>query len=82
MVTTMWLPTTIYERLPQFFLLLGLLFMASAMYFGFDYEMSYAYFGVGVACCAWSLCIFALRLRNRNDDKTRDLSPQGTSPDT
>ena len=27
----MWIPTPIYERLPQFWLLLGLLFMASAV---------------------------------------------------
>ena len=63
----MWLPTPIYERLPQFWLLLGLLFMSSGTYIGFDYSLSFVYFGVGFACCAGSLGVFSLRLRNRNE---------------
>ena len=47
----MWLPTPIYERIPQFWLLLGLLFMSSGTYLGFDYSLSFVYFGVGFACC-------------------------------
>lgn len=61
----MWIPTSLYERLPQFWLLLGLLFMSSGTYFGFDYPLTKAYFGAGLVCCAWSLWIFAMRLRNR-----------------
>jgi hypothetical protein len=65
----MWLPTPIYERIPQFWLLLGLLFMSSGTYLGFDYQLSFLYFGVGFICCVWSLSIFAMRLRNRKEMK-------------
>lgn len=65
----MWIPTPIYERIPQFWLLLGLLFMSSGTYLGFDYSLSFAYFGVGFACCVWSLWVYALRIRGRREIK-------------
>jgi len=65
----MWLPTPIYERIPQFWLLLGLLFMSSGTYLGFDYSLSFVYFGVGFVCCIWSLWIFSMRLRSRKDQR-------------
>jgi len=61
----MWLPTPIYERIPQFWLLLGLLFMSSGTYLGFDYSLSFLYFGVGFACSIWSLWIFSVRAHAR-----------------
>jgi len=68
----MWLPTPIYERIPQFWLLIGLLFMSSGTYLGFDYSLSFAYFGMGFACCIWSLWVFSMRLRAR---KAPDQDP-------
>ena len=65
MVKAMWIPTPIYERIPQFWLLLGLLFMSTGTYIGFDYKLSFLYFGVGFACSIWSLCIFSMRLKHR-----------------
>ena len=65
----MWLPTPVYERVPQFWLLLGLLFMSSGIYLGFDYSLSFVYFGVGFVCCIWSLWIFSMRLRSRKDQR-------------
>jgi hypothetical protein len=64
----MWLPTPVYERLPQFWLLMGLLFMSGGTYIGFDYTLSFAYFGVGFACVVWSLKVFAMRQRSRQDN--------------
>jgi hypothetical protein len=61
----MWLPTPIYERIPQFWLLLGLLFMSSGTYIGFDYDLSFLYFGVGFACSIWGLWIFSMRAHAR-----------------
>ena len=61
----MWLPTPVYERIPQFWLLLGVLFMSSGTYLGFDYSLSFVYFGVGFGCCVWSLVILAKRKANR-----------------
>lgn len=62
----MWLPTPIYERVPQFWLLLGLLFMSSGVYLGFEYRLSFAYLFVGMLCIAWSFTILVRRSRFRN----------------
>lgn len=69
----MWLPTPIYERLPQFWLLLGLLFMSSGTYLGFDYELSFVYFGVGAICVVWSIAVVVKRSRYRNDSSRRSI---------
>jgi len=61
----MWLPTPVYERIPQFWFLIGLLFMSSGTYIGFDYSLSFIYFGVGFACSIWGLMIFSLRANAR-----------------
>ena len=46
----MWLPTPIYERIPQFWFLLGLLFMSCGTYIDFDYDFAFLYFSVGFLC--------------------------------
>ena len=61
----MWLPLPIYERIPQFWLLLGLLLISSAAYLSFDYAPSFVYFGAGLFCCLNSLRIFTMRLEYR-----------------
>ncbi len=71
----MWLPTPIYERIPQFWLLLGLLFMSSGTYLGFDYALTKLYFGTGFVCLAWSLCIFTMRFKNRKALKEARKNP-------
>lgn len=71
----MWIPTPIYERVPQFWLLLGLLFMSSGTYLGFDYALTKLYFGAGLICCVWSLWIFSMRLRNRKALKEAKRNP-------
>lgn len=72
----MWLPTPIYERVPQFWLLLGILFMSSGTYLGFDYSLSFVYFGVGFICCLWSLWIFSMRLAARREMKDQQRLEQ------
>ena len=76
MVTTMWIPTPIYERIPQFWLLLGLLFMSSGTYLGFEYKLSFLYFGVCFVCCFWSLWIFTMRLKRRGQQRRFEVSPR------
>lgn len=61
----MWLPTPIYERLPHFLLLAGLLFLSTVMYLGVSHPQTPIYFGAGFFCGLWSLAIFELRLRHR-----------------
>ena len=62
----MWLPKKIYERIPQYWLILGLLFMSSGLYFGFNDAMTKFYFGTGVVCCLFSMAVFTARLRARS----------------
>ncbi len=57
------IPTPIYERLPQFWLLLGLLFMSTGTWLGFDYPVSFIYFAIGTACIFWGFCVVVLRPR-------------------
>ncbi len=61
----MYLPTPIYERMPQFWFLLGMLFFAAGLYLGFEYVLSFYYLGVGVLCSTYGITIRVLRLRHR-----------------
>ncbi|HSG59389.1 MAG TPA: hypothetical protein VLA06_07650 [Woeseiaceae bacterium] len=78
----MWLPTPIYERVPLFWLLLGLLFMSSGTYLGFEHSLTKAYFGTGIICCAWGAWIFIMRLRNRQAFKEakKHRAPESEPP--
>ena len=57
------LPESVYERLPQFWLLLGFLFIVTGVLLGTEFPVTYIYFALGVACIFWSFCIVALRPR-------------------
>jgi Na+/H+-dicarboxylate symporter len=46
----MWLPTPIYERTPQLWLLMAVLFVVLAAYIGFDDLFTYIYVLLGVIC--------------------------------
>ena len=61
----MWLPSSIYERIPQFWFLLGLLFIATGLYLGFEIGLSFWYIAIGLCCCAFGVGIFIVRLRHR-----------------
>ena len=76
----MWIPTPIYERVPQFWLLLGLLFMSSGVLLGFDYPISFVYFAAGFTCSGWSICLFVWRYRFRNAKKAvEESAPEESS---
>ena len=63
----MWIPTPIYERIPQFWFLLGLLFVAAGLYLGLDYALAFGYAVIGVACCGYGIGIAVMRSRYRNN---------------
>lgn len=46
----MWLPTPIYERTPQLWLLMAVLFVVLGAYIGFDYALTYFYMLLGIIC--------------------------------
>ena len=64
---TMWIPTPVYERIPQFWFLLGLLFIANGLYIGLDIALAFAYAGGGFGCCAYGVGIAILRFRYRQN---------------
>ncbi len=63
----MWLPTPVYERIPQFWFLLGLLFIANGLYLGIDIAISLGYIAVGVICCAYGVGIALIRMSHRKN---------------
>jgi len=63
----MWLPTPVYERIPQFWFLLGLLFISNGLYLGIDFVISLGYVAVGFICCAYAVGIALVRMRYRKN---------------
>ncbi|MDX1507596.1 MAG: hypothetical protein R3358_04910 [Woeseiaceae bacterium] len=61
----MWLPTPVYERVPQYWFLLGVGFFAFGLYLGFDYPYVRGYFAVGAGCIICSIWVTYARHRNR-----------------
>ena len=59
----MWLPSAVYERAPQYWLLLGLLLIVTGTYLGLQIDRLYLYLGIGMglACCAWGIRILMRR---------------------
>ena len=70
----MWLPTSVYERVPQFWLVLGLLFMVSGLYLGTEYHMAFLYVGVGAACVLWGVAVAVWRRRFRTEALGRTVA--------
>jgi hypothetical protein len=61
----MWPPKPVYERFPQIWFLLGLLFIATGLYLGFDFSWSFMYVMVGFFCCVFGIALFILRIVER-----------------
>ncbi len=57
----MWLPKPIYEALPAIYMMIGVIFMAGAVYLGFSHPASVAYAGIGVVCILTGIFIRELR---------------------
>ena len=78
----MWLPSPIYERVPQFWLLLGLLFFALGLYLGFEFNLIFIYLGIGIVCIVRFVWIFQTRYRHRSQkdaDSPKEHSDQAPS---
>jgi hypothetical protein len=68
--------TTIFERHPMVWFLIGLLFNSAGLYLGFEYSLAFGYMIVGWFCCAYGSALFVLRLRERpRTSATTRLSP-------
>jgi len=56
------LTSDIFERLPQVWVLVGLLIIASGVFLGFDYSLVFVYLGIGVLCFLYGIVLFGLLL--------------------
>ena len=72
----MWLSSSIYERLPQFWMLIGLMFFAFGLYLGFDYQLIFAYLALGALCLGRSLWVFQARRSYRSKAFDADVAEQ------
>jgi len=63
----MWIPSPIYERIPQFWFLLGLLFITAGLYLGFEFVLSFYYCALGSLCCVYAAAIFFMRMNYRQN---------------
>jgi len=59
------LPTPVYERIPQLWFLLGLLFIANGLYLGIDFTISKICIAAGVACITAGIGTSVARMRYR-----------------
>lgn len=75
----MWLRGSIYERIPQIMLVLGLLFMFSAAYLDLTDPWAKLYFGTGTICFLWSLWVVSARLRHRKPPQQDPESSESKS---
>ena len=72
----MWLPSSIYERIPQFWMLIGLMFFAFGLYLGFDYQLIFAYLALGLLCVGRSLWVFQARRSHRSKAFDAEVAQQ------
>ncbi len=77
----MWIPTPLYERLPQFWFLLGLLFIAIGLYLGLESAIALVYLAVGLSSCTFGMGIALVRLKHRTQPKTVELEVDLDAPD-
>lgn len=61
----MWLPTPIYERTPQLWLLMAVLFVVLGAYIGFDYPLTYFYVLLGIVCGVRGAQVWRMRTSYR-----------------
>jgi hypothetical protein len=74
----MWLSSPIYERVPQFWLLMGLLFFTFGLYLGFEFDLIFAYLGLGALCIARSVWVFVTRFKFRSKPSSSDTQSNDT----
>jgi tetrahydromethanopterin S-methyltransferase subunit C len=65
----MYLPNSLYERAPHYWLFIGMLLVVLGIYLGIEMSSTFLYLGVllGLASCAWGARIL-LRRSRRSDD--------------
>lgn len=78
----MWLPTPVYERIPQFYFLLGMLFITNGLYIGFENSVSFAYILFGMLSSSYGVGIFLVRRAFRSKPADNAPSPESIPSDS
>jgi hypothetical protein len=59
------LSKSVLGRIPQFYILVGLLFVAGGLYLGFYFKLAFVYLGFGLINCAFGIAMYAVQLQKR-----------------
>lgn len=61
----MYLPDSLYERAPHYWVFVGLLLIVLGVYLGVQMSMTFLYLGVGLGLlsCAWGVRVLLRRMR-------------------
>jgi len=70
----MWLPTAVYERVPQFWCLMGLLFILGGIYLGPDHPVAFMYIIIGVLSSALGVAVAVHRAKYRQKRPAQSAS--------
>jgi hypothetical protein len=62
--------TRVYKNIPELLLVLGVFFVAVAVYFSREFAMSYWYVGIGIAFGFYGIGIDFVRLRHGDSDQS------------
>ncbi len=70
----MWLPTPVYERVPAFYVLAGLLLITDGLYLGFEMPIAFYYVGFGLASFTWGVAIRIKRISYRRSPPAEEAA--------
>lgn len=69
-----WVPERVYERVPQLWFLMGILFIAFGSYIGFNFNLIYVYLALGAICIGRAIWCMQARRHHRSDEESSDDS--------
>ncbi len=78
----MWLPAPIYERTPQLWLLMAVLFVVLGLYIGFAYKLTYFYVLLGIICAIRGIHVSRMRSNFRQTTPADAETGDGTLAET
>ncbi len=77
----MWLPTSIYERVPHFWFVIGLTFIFGGLYLGAEIPIWAVYLVLGFLCCGFGLVVATLRIKHRGIRSSDEEATQSDNSD-
>ena len=77
----MHIPEKYYERIPQFYFIVGVLLLANSYYLGIDNFAAYFYMAFGFVSLLYAVGVKKARERNRNYPLTDDVPQTESDPE-